>query len=476
MLVVAFDLSGTVHMAFDQDRAGVSAQSESRGVEHRPAGNHLFRLAHIRNDRLQRLLGAGGHAGQRQRSAHQLQEAAPRNRIQPLRRALGKLAVHHLLKLGAAGEFFQAAPVFRAFGLGDARAGGLQVELALLAGTNFLAVRFVSLFHFFSTSYNPVILSGARVREAKSRGVEGPLWPVERQYASGNSPWVLAVTVRMPSIIKKKPPTLAGSFDCIAASLCKAAIPLRMTIRSKFPNYRWHVEQLVISVTVRNLYFFTKSVPSETWSVYSLPSTTTGFALGRLLVAHIEHLIARPQILLRRAMAFQAPLHLQRSIVVHQRHAVDRPVAGVAAHALVDVNAVIEINEIRQIVDPGPHQRLAAAETLAHRLQQRRSRPDLRVAVHAGFGRRNAGKAGSLDRSVAIAAIDAQARHVVLVAEGHRLRRAGLRHKSCKANAAISSSRPEQRRHQEYRAINRGPGNCVRTAMKNLHRLTLSVQ
>ena len=28
-------------------------------------------------------------------------------------------------------------------------------------------------------------------------------------------------------------------------------------------RYRWHVEQLVMSVTVRNLYFFTKSVPRE---------------------------------------------------------------------------------------------------------------------------------------------------------------------------------------------------------------------
>src|SRR5580704_10696223 len=78
--------------------------------------------------------------------------------------------------------------------------------------------------------------------------------------------------------------------------------------------------------------------------------------VGRgLFVAHIEHLIARPQVFLRRAMTLQTPLHLQRSVVEHQWHPVDRAVAGVATHALVDVNAVIEVNEIREVVDPRPY-------------------------------------------------------------------------------------------------------------------------
>ena len=44
--------------------------------------------------------------------------------------------------------------------------------------------------------------------------------------------------------------------------------------------------------------------------------------------------------------------------------------AGVAAHTLVDMNAVIEINKVGQIIDPVPDQRLAAAEALAHRFKQ----------------------------------------------------------------------------------------------------------
>ena len=139
MLVVAFNLGGTVQVALDQNRAGVSAQSERRGVEQRPPGNHFFGLLHVGNNRFERLLGAGGHAGHGQRCAHQLEEAAARNRIQPLRRALGKFAVQHLLEIGAARQFFEAAPVFRTLGLGRRGAGRIQIERALLAGANVLA-------------------------------------------------------------------------------------------------------------------------------------------------------------------------------------------------------------------------------------------------------------------------------------------------------------------------------------------------
>jgi hypothetical protein len=63
-------------------------------------------------------------------------------------------------------------------------------------------------------------------------------------------------------------------------------------------------------------------------------------------VTHIKHLIARAEILAGIAMAAQAPFHLQTFLLVHQRHLVDRPVTGVTADALGDVNAVIEIDEI----------------------------------------------------------------------------------------------------------------------------------
>ena len=63
-----------------------------------------------------------------------------------------------------------------------------------------------------------------------------------------------------------------------------------------------------------------------------------------------------------------------------------------ATHALVNMNAVIEIDEARQVVDPRPLQRLPGAETFAHRLQNRTLGPDLRVAIHADLGGWNPGE------------------------------------------------------------------------------------
>src|SRR5262249_30674310 len=74
----------------------------------------------------------------------------------------------------------------------------------------------------------------------------------------------------------------------------------------------------------------------------------------RLLILHVEHLIARPQELLRGAMAAQAPLHLQRMGREGQRHLVDLAVAAETADTLVHVDAVVEVNEVGQVVDARP--------------------------------------------------------------------------------------------------------------------------
>src|SRR5438034_3905339 len=112
-------------------------------------------------------------------------------------------------------------------------------------------------------------------------------------------------------------------------------------------------------------------------------------------------------------MALDAPLHLQRGVIEHQRHAINRAVTGIAADALIYMNAVVEINKVGQIVHPIPDQRLARPEALAHRLEQGRARPDMRVAVHARLSRRNSGKARSLDRSVKVKAINAERNYVM---------------------------------------------------------------
>ena len=188
---------------------------------------------------------------------------------------------------------------------------------------------------------------------------------------------------------------------------------------------------------------------------------------GRWLVTHIENLIARTKIILRRAMTAKAPLHLQGFLLIHQRHLVDGAVAGIASHTLRHVNAVIEKDEIGQLIHPRPLQRLARAVAGTNGLQQLGIGPDLRMAVHAGFGGRNSSEAGGFYRSVAITAVNAEASNMVLVAERHRLR---LAHPGISdVRRALNLIRhPAERGNYEDRAKNRGPGQCVRTAMKDL--------
>ena len=52
------------------------------------------------------------------------------------------------------------------------------------------------------------------------------------------------------------------------------------------------------------------------------------------------------------------------------------------ANALRDVNRMIEIREIRQVVNANPLERLAGLETCAHRFEIGTVRPNLFVAIH----------------------------------------------------------------------------------------------
>src|SRR6476469_10997188 len=85
-------------------------------------------------------------------------------------------------------------------------------------------------------------------------------------------------------------------------------------------------------------------------------------AIRRRAPLHVENMLARPQMLGWCAVTFDAPLHVERSDPPREWHLVDSAVARDAAHALRNVNAVIEVDEIRQIVHALPSERLSAAK------------------------------------------------------------------------------------------------------------------
>jgi len=188
---------------------------------------------------------------------------------------------------------------------------------------------------------------------------------------------------------------------------------------------------------------------------------------ARLLVFHVEDLIARAEVLLRSTMASEAPFHLQRFLLVHQRHLIDRAVARVAADTLGHVNAVVKENEVGERVDARPLQRFARAIAGADGLKQLGVRPDLRMAVHTGLRRRNPGETGGFDRCMAVAAVDAESGDVMLMAERNRLRLADAGRSHIR-RALDDVEGPTQSCNDENRAENRGARQTIRTAMKDL--------
>ncbi len=138
-----------------------------------------------------------------------------------------------------------------------------------------------------------------------------------------------------------------------------------------------------------------------------------------------------------------------------------------AADALVDVYAVIEIDEVRQVMNSDPLNRLIVAERSAHGLQIRTVSPDLRVTVHAGLCRRHPCRSRLLYGRVAVAAINAVVAHVMLVAELYRLR-AGYVGLSVVAGAVERRQKPEQRCSYEDSAEDAHPRDGVGALMKYL--------
>lgn len=59
-------------------------------------------------------------------------------------------------------------------------------------------------------------------------------------------------------------------------------------------------------------------------------------------------------------MAIDAPTHVKRVLLPGDRHLIDGAMAGGAADAFRHVDAVVEENEVRSLIDAFPVQRLSS--------------------------------------------------------------------------------------------------------------------
>src|SRR5262245_55500025 len=104
--------------------------------------------------------------------------------------------------------------------------------------------------------------------------------------------------------------------------------------------------------------------------------------IRRCPVVHLHDGFARPDVLFGMAVTVEAPFHLQRRLLIDQRHPIDTAVTGGAADALLHVHAVVEVDKVWQVVDAHPLQRFVVAKAGADNLEIGAREPNLRVAVH----------------------------------------------------------------------------------------------
>ena len=123
----------------------------------------------------------------------------------------------------------------------------------------------------------------------------------------------------------------------------------------------------------------------------------------------------------RLAVAVEAPAHRQRRYLVNARHVLDMAVTSRAAYASMHVNCVVEVNEIRQVVNTIPGDRPVGKIAAPYAFEQWTVVPNLRVTPHADVRRRNSGKPGRLRAPVTVQAGNLIVAHVMSVIELDRL-------------------------------------------------------
>lgn len=162
-----------------------------------------------------------------------------------------------------------------------------------------------------------------------------------------------------------------------------------------------------------------RGTTGQALNVVFLYELSSEFALIRRgLIAHLKHLFFGTHVHAGITMAVKTPGHGEILRLPHERHPVYAAVTALTANPLVHVNTVIEIDKLRQVVNPDPRYRLSGSVAFSYGFQDGRHCPHLRMAVHANLSWRDIGKRTFFDRRVTVAAVDAETSDVMLVTEG----------------------------------------------------------
>jgi hypothetical protein len=86
-------------------------------------------------------------------------------------------------------------------------------------------------------------------------------------------------------------------------------------------------------------------------------------------IVDIEDFGFGPDVSFRFPVTVDTPVHIQSVDAVRQRHLIHLAVTGGASYAFIDVNAVVEEDEIGQIVDAHPFDGPPGRPAIANRLR-----------------------------------------------------------------------------------------------------------
>lgn len=160
-------------------------------------------------------------------------------------------------------------------------------------------------------------------------------------------------------------------------------------------------------------------------------------------------------------MAAQTPAHRQISDAHDACHLIDAPMTSRAIDPGLHVNAVVEVDEVRNIVNAFPPDRLIGLPAPAHGFELRAIEPHLAVAAHAQLRGRNTGMCRALGAAVAVQAIDRVVTNVMAMVELDWLldRRAAVRRVR---RPDVQHRRDHERDHDDADRDQDDPISCVR--------------
>jgi hypothetical protein len=147
-------------------------------------------------------------------------------------------------------------------------------------------------------------------------------------------------------------------------------------------------------------------------------------------------------------VAIDAPIHVQRLGSPDQCHLIYLAMASRATDTLCDVNAVIKVDEIRQLMDTNPAQRLVLLKTDEHWAKNFLILKNLRMTRHTRRCRRNASEGREFNRRMAKATIQSNITYMVLVTKGWQLLNGCVQRWNL-SNAAAPNHDKSERQNQD---------------------------